>query len=170
MRLHNEDVEGGVALHWHGVDVPNAQDGVAGVTQDAVKPGEDYTYRWVAPHAGTFWYHSHQMSNEQVCGGLLGGIVIRPAHRSPASSTQLAVAHLYDSMQTAQRRHRRPAGERDDRASGSACASSTPTTGPVAWANVPYKVVAMDGYDVNRADRRTGKGIEIPAGGRADLS
>ena len=68
MRLHNEDVEGGVALHWHGVDVPNAQDGVAGVTQDAVKPGEDYTYRWVAPHAGTYWYHSHQLSHEQVVG------------------------------------------------------------------------------------------------------
>ena len=42
-----------MALHWHGVDVPNAQDGVAGVTQDAVERGQDYTYRWVAPDAGT---------------------------------------------------------------------------------------------------------------------
>ncbi len=39
VRLHNESVKGGVALHWHGVDVPNAQDGVAGVTQDAVGRG-----------------------------------------------------------------------------------------------------------------------------------
>ena len=39
VRLHNESVKGGVALHWHGVDVPNAQDGVAGVTQDAVERG-----------------------------------------------------------------------------------------------------------------------------------
>ena len=41
---------------------PTREDGVAGVTQNAVKPGKDYTYRWVAPHAGTYWYHSHQMS------------------------------------------------------------------------------------------------------------
>lgn len=54
VRLHNESVKRGVALHWHGVDVPNAQDGVAGVTQDSVGPGEDYTYRWVAPAAGTY--------------------------------------------------------------------------------------------------------------------
>ena len=45
--------------------------------------GQDHTYRWVAPHAGTFWYHSHQMSHEQVPGGLLGGIVIHPERPEP---------------------------------------------------------------------------------------
>ena len=83
VRLHNDDVKDGVALHWHGVDVPNAQDGVAGVTQDAVKPGDDYIYRWVAPDAGTYWYHSHQLSHEQVSGGLFGGIVITPTTLTP---------------------------------------------------------------------------------------
>ena len=39
VRLRNESVKDGVALHWHGVDVPNAEDGVAGVTQDAVPVG-----------------------------------------------------------------------------------------------------------------------------------
>ena len=106
VRLHNDDVEGGVALHWHGVDVPNAEDGVAGVTQDAVKPGKDYTYRWVAPHAGTYWYHSHQMSHEQVSGGLLGGIVIAPEKPDPAVADVLGVAHLYSGVQTHQRRDR----------------------------------------------------------------
>src|SRR6478672_7979445 len=76
VRVHNQDVAGGIALHWHGVDVPNAEDGVAGVTQDAIRPGHDHTYRWVAPEPGTYWYHSHQMSHEQVSGGLLGAIVI----------------------------------------------------------------------------------------------
>ena len=68
----NENVEDGATLHWHGIDVPNAADGVAGVTQDAVVPGEEYTYRFVADQAGTFWYHSHQVSHEQVvavCSG-----------------------------------------------------------------------------------------------------
>src|SRR4029453_10209711 len=74
-KLVNESVPDGVTLHWHGVDVPNAEDGVAGVTQDAVGVGGSYTYRFVADRAGTFWYHSHQVSDEQVRGGLLGAVV-----------------------------------------------------------------------------------------------
>ena len=72
VHLRNESVAAGITLHWHGVDVPNADDGVAGVTQDAVMIGQSFTYRFVADHAGTYWYHSHQTSNEQVSGGLLG--------------------------------------------------------------------------------------------------
>jgi FtsP/CotA-like multicopper oxidase with cupredoxin domain len=53
--LRNKDVEGGVTLHWHGVDVPNAEDGVAGVTQDAVPVGGSHVYRFVVPDAGTYW-------------------------------------------------------------------------------------------------------------------
>ena len=169
VRVHNKDVEGGVALHWHGVDVPNAQDGVAGVTQDAVKPGDAYTYRWVAPDAGTFWYHSHQMSHEQVSGGLLGGIVIRPATPERGVVDQLAVAHLYDSIQTLngytgfQAVRVRPGQRVRVRV------VNTDNGPQKAWANVAYKVIATDGFDVNRPTDVTGKGIGIPAGGRVDL-
>ena len=76
--LRNESVPDGVTLHWHGVDVPNAEDGVAGVTQDAVEEGEEYTYRFVADQVGTYWYHSHQVSHEQVRRGLLGPLVVEP--------------------------------------------------------------------------------------------
>jgi FtsP/CotA-like multicopper oxidase with cupredoxin domain len=55
VRLVNESVPAGITLHWHGVDVPNSADGVAGVTQDAVPVGGEYTYRFRAPQAGTFW-------------------------------------------------------------------------------------------------------------------
>ena len=51
--LVNDNVTEGTTLHWHGVDVPNAADGVAGVTQDAVVPGEQFVYRFVANEAGT---------------------------------------------------------------------------------------------------------------------
>src|SRR5688500_17118666 len=68
--LENEDIEDGVTLHWHGIDVPNAEDGVAGLTQDAVGPGERHTYRFRAEQTGTYWYHSHQVSSEQVEKGL----------------------------------------------------------------------------------------------------
>jgi FtsP/CotA-like multicopper oxidase with cupredoxin domain len=50
--LNNKDIADGVTIHWHGVNVPNAMDGVAGVTQDAVKPGAAFTYRFIAKDAG----------------------------------------------------------------------------------------------------------------------
>jgi FtsP/CotA-like multicopper oxidase with cupredoxin domain len=74
--LVNDNIADGITLHWHGVDVPNAEDGVAGITQNAVKPGQRYVYRFVAQHAGTYWYHSHQVSHEQVRGGLFGALVV----------------------------------------------------------------------------------------------
>ena len=51
VHLTNQNVPDGITLHWHGVDVPNAEDGVAGVTQDAVQQGKSYTYRFVSAHA-----------------------------------------------------------------------------------------------------------------------
>ena len=74
----NESVPAGVVLHWHGVEVPGAMDGTAGVTQDAVPPGGEFVYRFRADHAGTFWYHSHQVTHEQVERGLFGALVITP--------------------------------------------------------------------------------------------
>ena len=169
VRLHNEDVEGGVALHWHGVDVPNAEDGVAGVTQDAVKAGKDHTYRWVAPDAGTYWYHSHQMSHEQVSGGLLGGIVIEPEKSDPAVAEVLGVAHLYSGFQTIN-------GETGDQPVEARPGQrvrvrlvNTDNGAQMAWANVPYAVVAVDGVEVHGADDVTDREVEIPAGGRVDL-
>jgi FtsP/CotA-like multicopper oxidase with cupredoxin domain len=74
--LINKDVDAGATLHWHGLDVPNAEDGVAGATQDAVMPGEQHVYRFVAEETGTFWYHSHQVSKEAVSKGLFGALIV----------------------------------------------------------------------------------------------
>ncbi|WP_328404951.1 multicopper oxidase domain-containing protein [Streptomyces sp. NBC_00390] len=52
--LVNKDVVEGVTLHWHGVDVPNAEDGVPGVTQNPVRPGERHVYRFVPDRTGTY--------------------------------------------------------------------------------------------------------------------
>ncbi|HLY26504.1 MAG TPA: multicopper oxidase family protein [Aggregatilineales bacterium] len=65
-------------IHWHGMKVPNAEDGVAGLTQDAVKPGDSYTYRFVANDVGTYWYHSHQDTSAQLPRGLYGAIIVEP--------------------------------------------------------------------------------------------
>jgi FtsP/CotA-like multicopper oxidase with cupredoxin domain len=61
-------------VHWHGVPVPNAMDGVPGVTQPAIPPGETFVYDYVAEPAGTYMYHSHV--GLQLDRGLLGPLVI----------------------------------------------------------------------------------------------
>jgi FtsP/CotA-like multicopper oxidase with cupredoxin domain len=89
--LVNKDIDEGVTIHWHGVDVPNAEDGVAGVTQDAVMPGERYVYRFRADQLGTFWYHSHQISSQQVRRGLYGAFVIEPRQQPRRRRLDLTV-------------------------------------------------------------------------------
>lgn len=64
------------SIHWHGIRLPNNMDGVAGLTQAAVKPGEKFDYEFVPPDAGTFWYHSHVNAFEQVGRGLYGPLII----------------------------------------------------------------------------------------------
>ncbi|MFF2215416.1 multicopper oxidase family protein [Streptomyces antibioticus] len=96
--LINQDVTDGVTVHWHGVDVPNAEDGVAGVTQDAVRPGGRHVYRFRANRTGTFWYHAHQQSSTAVARGLFGALVVTDAARQPAPSDgvdRTVVAHAW---------------------------------------------------------------------------
>lgn len=72
------------AIHWHGLHVPNAMDGVPPLTQPAIKPGETFTYEFTASHAGTFMYHSHQNAVAQIDRGLYGPLIIDPASPPPA--------------------------------------------------------------------------------------
>ena len=80
--------------------MPNAEDGVAGVTQDAVTQGGEHTYRFVADQVGTFWYHSHQVSHDQVIGGLLGSLVILPRDGIEQDQDLVGVAHTYRGTRT----------------------------------------------------------------------
>lgn len=64
------------ALHWHGIRIDNAMDGVPDLTQDVVPDGGTFDYSFVAPDAGTFWYHSHNRSWEQVAKGLYGPLIV----------------------------------------------------------------------------------------------
>ncbi|MCC6175717.1 MAG: multicopper oxidase domain-containing protein [Chloroflexi bacterium] len=67
------------SIHWHGLHVPNAVDGVPGVTQPPIEPGQSYTYEFQASHAGTFMYHPHNNSVEQIDRGLYAPLIIDPA-------------------------------------------------------------------------------------------
>ena len=63
-------------IHWHGVRVPNAMDGVPDLTQKPIAPGESFVYEFACPDAGTFWYHPHQHSSVQVGRGLYGALIV----------------------------------------------------------------------------------------------
>lgn len=65
-----------VSIHWHGYPVPNDMDGIPGVTQDAVVPGKTFTYEFKATVPGTYWYHSHQDSVNQLDKGLYGALIV----------------------------------------------------------------------------------------------
>lgn len=69
----------GTTVHWHGIPVPNAMDGVPGVTQEPIPPGGTFAYEYTAGPAGTYLYHSHQ--GLQLDRGLLGPLVVE--ERSP---------------------------------------------------------------------------------------
>jgi FtsP/CotA-like multicopper oxidase with cupredoxin domain len=63
-------------VHWHGIRLPNAMDGVPGLTQKSIRPGESFTYEFTPPDAGTFWYHPHADSLQQLGRGLAGALIV----------------------------------------------------------------------------------------------
>lgn len=65
-------------VHWHGLRLRNEFDGVPGVTQDAVGPGEKFTYVLDFPDAGVYWYHPHVREDFQQEMGLYGNIIVEP--------------------------------------------------------------------------------------------
>jgi FtsP/CotA-like multicopper oxidase with cupredoxin domain len=67
-------------VHWHGLPVPNAMDGVPGVTQAPIAPGNRFVYEFMAQPSGTFWYHPHVA--HQLDRGLVGPLIIEPKQES----------------------------------------------------------------------------------------
>ena len=169
--LVNKGVHAGVTIHWHGVDVPNAEDGVAGVTQNAVLPGERYTYRFRASQVGTFWYHTHQTSSKEVRRGLFGAFVIEPDRVPARGGLDLTlVAHTFDNVPTLagsdqlERRAVRPGTVVRLRLVNS---DSSPQR--FALDGTAFRVLALDGTDLAGPDPVANETVEVPAGGRADL-
>jgi FtsP/CotA-like multicopper oxidase with cupredoxin domain len=66
------------SIHWHGQRLPSGMDGVAGLSQPAIKPGETYVYEFMAQRAGTFMYHPHADETTQMAMGMMGFWVTHP--------------------------------------------------------------------------------------------
>ncbi|MFL2801177.1 MAG: multicopper oxidase domain-containing protein, partial [Paracoccaceae bacterium] len=69
-------------IHWHGIRNINEMDGVPDLTQAAVEPDDKFTYRFPVNDAGTFWYHAHNKSWEQVARGLYGALIVLDEHET----------------------------------------------------------------------------------------
>jgi FtsP/CotA-like multicopper oxidase with cupredoxin domain len=164
-------------LHWHGVVLPNAEDGVAGVTQDAVAPGAEYTYEFVANEAGTYWYHSHQQTEEQLPRGLFGALVVLPASGAVpqqhdytlvlhGNSGQVSVNGVSDTLHLdanpGDTVRLRIVNAVDPGMDG----------GPEAplLLGAPAQVVALDGRDLNAPSVLAPTRIPLGMGQRADLT
>ena len=168
--LVNDDIAEGATLHWHGIDVTNAADGVAGVTQDAVMPGEEHTYRFLAEDPGSYWYHSHQVSHEQVQKGLFGAVVIEPRGGAGADVDEVLLLHQYGAGGTV---NGEPGTTTVDARPGDDVRLRLVNTDnglATAWLpDVGYRVLAVDGRDLNEPEEVRDVAVEVPAGGRVDL-
>lgn len=174
IKLINKDIAEGVTLHWHGLDVPNAEDGVAGATQNAVMPGETYTYRFVAEQAGSFWYHSHQDSKEAVEKGLFGSLVVEPEGGLPPETKDIMVmTHIWEDRGVA-------IGDNDG-IQHIAIKPGTPVrlrlTNTDDWVRQSYKllgtkfqVAAIDGTDLHEPGDLENISLDLITGGRYDVT
>ena len=75
VEFHN-NLQEPTTIHWHGIRNLNEMDGVPGLTQQAIEPGDSFTYRFPVNDPGTFWYHAHNKAWEQVARGLYGPLII----------------------------------------------------------------------------------------------
>jgi CopA family copper-resistance protein len=82
------------SIHWHGIILPAAMDGVPGLSFDGIAPGGSYTYRFTVRQHGTYWYHSHSGFQEQL--GVYGPLVIEPREPEPFAFDREHVVMLTD--------------------------------------------------------------------------
>ncbi len=79
INVHNH-LDEETALHWHGIIIPWQMDGVAGINQKGIKPGNCFSYQFTVEQSGTYWYHAHAGLQEQQ--GVYGAFIIEPSHAS----------------------------------------------------------------------------------------
>lgn len=164
------------SIHWHGMRVPGEVDGVAGITQNAVRPGASYVYEFIANDAGTFWYHSHQEPNDQIPRGLLGPIIVEPQALPDRRDYILLIHTLSDGSSIAVNGS---ASLHLDASPGDTVRlrlingaqpglDQTVVQTPVLL-GAPYRISALDGHDLNGPQLLGPVQIPLGMGQRADL-
>ncbi|MET0134173.1 MAG: multicopper oxidase family protein [Kibdelosporangium sp.] len=180
VRLVDQLPDVDVTVHWHGLDVPNAEDGVPGLTQNAVRDGETHVYRFRAEQIGSFWYHTHQASSEAVVRGLFGSLVVEPRGGRPPGEDITVMSHVWHVGEELV-----PAFGTNDGLERRRIAPGTPVrirlvnTGINTVADtestmftltgVPFRVTAIDGVALNRPTDLADTRLGLSNGGRYDL-
>jgi FtsP/CotA-like multicopper oxidase with cupredoxin domain len=163
-------------IHWHGVPgLPDAEDGVAGITQQAVPPGRSMTYEFVADAPGTYWYHSHQDTSSQITRGLFGALVVEPGP-GPTEDRDYTVM-LHDALgggvaangTSDLRLAARPGETVRLRVVDAVAPGMDGTPEAPVLLGAPYRVVALDGRDLNQPQQLGPRRIAVGMGQRADL-
>ena len=178
-------------IHWHGVEVPNAMDGVPGVTQDPIQPGETFTYEFTAKPAGTFMYHSHYESDRQVVAGLYAPFIIdlrEPEANPPAVDKVLMISEwLVRGGQTFAAMPMSGMEPNYFTINGKAFPDTEMITvkkgervrlriiaigqfiHPMHLHGVPFKIIATDGHAVPEAAQLTKDTVNVAPGERYDI-
>lgn len=184
-------------VHWHGVGVPNSQDGVPGVTQEPIDPGKSQTYEFVAKPAGdpngsgTFMYHSHFEEDRQMSAGLSGALIIGPKGQSARAGENrtLVVSEWTVDASTGRTRGVMPMEgmfpnfftingksfpdtEQIDISAGKPVTLRLLNAGqfahPLHLHGTAFKVIARDGHPTD--DRSLRDTVTLESGERADIS
>ncbi len=159
-------------IHWHGLLVPNNQDGVGWLTQDPIKAGATYTYEFTLRNSGSHMYHSHHDSSDQVNRGLLGAFIVAPKDKAsyPAYDREYILI-LNDSLLGFTLNGKAfPATEALVAKKGERVLIRWMNEGmmyhPMHLHGMPMEVFARDGYPINppyKCDT-----IDVPPGNRFD--
>jgi FtsP/CotA-like multicopper oxidase with cupredoxin domain len=167
------------SIHWHGINVPNAMDGVAGITQDAVAPGGRFVYEFIANDPGTYWYHSHQDTMNQIPRGLFGSLVVEPNASTPTVRDYTLMIHTLPNSDAVAvngsanlHLEANPGDSVRLRLIDAISAMDFGPTGTVQMPvlmGAPYTVAALDGHDLNQPQPLGPERIPLGMGQRADL-
>lgn len=178
-------------IHWHGVEVPNAMDGIPDITQEPIQPGETFTYEFIAKPAGTFMYHSHFEGDVQVGAGLYAPFIIDPKEPEsdpPAVDKTLMISEwlvrngqTYAAMPMSGMEPNFftingkafPATETITVKKGERVRLRLAGIGqfvhPMHLHGVPFQIVATDGHPVPEGARLTKDTVSIAPGERYDI-
>jgi len=187
----NNELDDPTTVHFHGVELPNAMDGVPDVTQDPIQPGETFTYEFEAKPAGTFWYHSHFEGDVQVGAGLYAPFIVDPKEPAPTQPdvdvTLMIGEWLVRGGQTFAAMPMGgmepnyftingkafPATETINVKKGQLVRLRLVGTGqfihPMHLHGLPFKIVATDGHPVPEAAQLTKDTLSVAPGERYDI-
>jgi FtsP/CotA-like multicopper oxidase with cupredoxin domain len=184
------ELDAPTTIHWHGVEVPNAMDGVPDITQAPIQSGETFTYEFTAKPAGTFMYHSHFEGDVQVSAGLYAPFIIDP--KESASLPDVDVTFMISEwlIRGGQTYAAMPMGGMEPNyftINGKAF-PSTETINvkkgehvrirligigqfihPMHLHGLPFKIVATDGHPVPEAAQLTKDTVSVAPGERYDI-